>query len=51
MFEDRERASALERVTDALKNKYGDTVIMRATSMTEAGQRRDRAARIGGHFK
>ncbi|MNG32160.1 DNA polymerase IV [compost metagenome] len=51
MFDDRERAMALERATDALKEKYGDSIIMRAVSMTDAGQARDRSGKIGGHYK
>jgi len=51
LFDDRERFMALERATDALKEKYGDTVIMRAVSMTHAGQARDRSGKIGGHYK
>ncbi|MFC4775473.1 DNA polymerase IV [Paenibacillus sp. GCM10023252] len=51
MFDDRERSMALERVTDALKAKYGNTAIMRAVSVTAAGQARDRSGKIGGHYK
>ncbi|MWC26695.1 DNA polymerase IV [Paenibacillus sp. MMS18-CY102] len=51
MFDDRERAMALERATDALKEKYGDSIIMRAVSVTAAGQARDRSGKIGGHYK
>ncbi|MFD1130729.1 DNA polymerase IV [Paenibacillus sp. PDC88] len=47
----REKSMALERVTDALKQKYGDTVVMRAVSKTAAGQAVDRSDKIGGHFK
>lgn len=51
LFEERDRLRRLERTTDELKRKYGDTVIMRAVSVTPAGQARDRAGKIGGHFK
>lgn len=47
----RERSMALERVTDILKSKYGDAIIIRAVSKTDAGQALDRSAKIGGHFK
>ncbi len=47
----REKSMALERVTDALKRKYGDGIVIRAVSKTEAGQALDRSAKIGGHFK
>ncbi|WP_276352578.1 DNA polymerase IV [Cohnella caldifontis] len=51
LFEERDRLRELERATDSLKRKYGDTVIMRAVSATAAGQARDRAGKIGGHYK
>jgi len=54
LFEDvegREKLMALEKATDALKRKYGDTAILRAVSLTTAGQAQDRAAKIGGHYK
>lgn len=52
LFEqDREKLMALERATDAIKRKYGDSIIMRAVSATDAGQAKDRAGKIGGHFK
>ncbi|WP_256720686.1 MULTISPECIES: DNA polymerase IV [Paenibacillus] len=47
----RERSMALERVTDALKNKYGNSIVIRAVSKTDAGQALDRSAKIGGHYK
>jgi len=47
----RERQMALERTTDALKNKYGNSIVVRAVSMTAAGQALDRSAKIGGHYK
>lgn len=51
LFESRPRYRELERATDALKNKYGDTIIGRAASFTDAGQLKDRAGKIGGHYK
>ncbi|WP_228468953.1 DNA polymerase IV [Paenibacillus sp. JNUCC32] len=47
----RERQMALERTTDALKQKYGNSIVIRAVSMTAAGQALDRSAKIGGHYK
>lgn len=47
----REKSMALEKVTDALKNKYGNSVVIRAVSKTAAGQALDRSAKIGGHYK
>lgn len=51
LFESRPRYRALEQATDDLKNKYGDTIIGRAVSFTDAGQIKDRAGKIGGHYK
>ncbi len=51
LFGDREKKMALEHTTDSIKNKFGNTAIMRAVSLTEAGQARDRAQKIGGHYK
>ena len=51
LFEERDRLRRLERATDALKRKYGDAVIIRAASATLAGQAKDRAGKIGGHYK
>lgn len=47
----REKWMALERATDAIKRKYGDSSIMRAVSITSSGQARDRSEKIGGHYK
>lgn len=51
LFDERDRFRTLEKTTDALKEKYGNTIIMRAVSATEAGQAMDRAGKIGGHYK
>ncbi|MNO23505.1 DNA polymerase IV [compost metagenome] len=51
LFESRPRYRELERATDQLKNKYGDAIIGRAASFTDAGQIKDRAGKIGGHYK
>lgn len=51
LFGDREKKLALEKTTDILKLKYGNAAIMRASSLTAAGQARDRAQKIGGHYK
>lgn len=47
----REKSAALERVTDAIKLKYGDAIILRAASITPAGQALHRSEKIGGHYK
>lgn len=51
LFGDRERKLALERAADEIKRKYGNASIMRASSLTQAGQAKDRARKIGGHYK
>ena len=51
LFDERDRFRMLERATDALKDKYGSTAIMRAVSKTAAGQAEDRAGKIGGHYR
>lgn len=51
LFDERESYMALEKTTDALKRRFGDTAVMRAVSLTKAGQARDRARKIGGHYK
>ncbi|NUU64152.1 DNA polymerase IV [Paenibacillus agri] len=51
LFESRPRYRELERATDNLKNKYGDTIIGRAASFTDSGLIKDRAGKIGGHYK
>jgi DNA polymerase-4 len=47
----REKTMALEKATDALKQKYGDAIILRAASITAAGQAQHRSEKIGGHYK
>lgn len=51
MFDNREERIALAHVTDSIKAKYGNTAIMRASSATALGQARERANKIGGHYK
>ncbi|WP_379134892.1 DNA polymerase IV [Paenibacillus sp. sgz500958] len=51
LFESRPRYRELERATDVLKDKYGDTIIGRAASFTDSGQLKDRSGKIGGHYK
>lgn len=51
LFDDRERKLRLARSLDKIKSKYGDASVIRAVSLTEAGQARDRSRKIGGHYK
>ncbi|CAH1208318.1 MULTISPECIES: DNA polymerase IV [unclassified Paenibacillus] len=50
-FDGRDRKRELERATDGIKRKFGDTAIMRASSLNASGQAQDRAHKIGGHYK
>lgn len=36
---------------DEIKERFGSTAILHASSLTTAGQARDRARKIGGHYK
>lgn len=51
LFHDREKELALEKAADQIKLKYGNAAIMRASSLQASGQARDRAQKIGGHYK
>ncbi|GBG09358.1 putative DNA polymerase IV, partial [Paenibacillus agaridevorans] len=51
LFDNRHKIFELEKTTDAIKDRFGDTAIMRASSMLEAGVARERAGQIGGHYK
>lgn len=51
LFDDRRRIFDLEKTTDAIKDRFGDMAIMRASSLLDAGVARERAEQIGGHFK
>ncbi|MFX3633274.1 MAG: DNA polymerase IV [Candidatus Pristimantibacillus sp.] len=51
LFGNRERERKLERVTDAIKHKFGTTSILRASSLLEAAQARERSVKIGGHYR
>lgn len=51
LFGDRERVRMLERTTDAIKTRYGSSAILRASSVLNSGQARERDAKIGGHYK
>ncbi|MFD0697526.1 DNA polymerase IV [Paenibacillus sp. GCM10027628] len=51
LFEDQIKSRALEKVTDRIKDRYGSAAIVRASSLTSAGQATDRSMKIGGHYK
>ncbi len=51
LFRDDIKERAISRVMDAIKEKYGTAAIVRAASLMDAGQARERSKKIGGHFK
>jgi nucleotidyltransferase/DNA polymerase involved in DNA repair len=51
LFSQRERMMNLEKAMDGIKRKYGKSAIVRAASLTYAGQAVERAVKIGGHYK
>lgn len=51
LFGDREKKIQLAKSIDEIKLRYGNSAIMRAVSITDAGQARDRSSKIGGHYK
>lgn len=51
LFDERPRYQALERATDEIKRRYGESAIFRAVSLTGAGQALERAGKIGGHYR
>jgi DNA polymerase-4 len=51
LFGDREKKMGLAHTMDRIKEKYGDAAIMKAVSVSKAGQAKDRSNKIGGHYK
>lgn len=51
LFQDYAKKMSLGYVMDGIKSRFGDTAIIRAASLTAAGQAFERAAKIGGHYK
>lgn len=49
LFEDRSKKTDIGYVMDAIRDKYGATAILRASSFTDAGVTLDRSKKIGGH--
>ncbi|WNQ11924.1 DNA polymerase IV [Paenibacillus aurantius] len=50
-FQDNEKQLRIEQTMDRIKDRFGDMAVLRASSLTAAGQAKDRAAKIGGHYK
>ncbi|SFI95995.1 DNA polymerase IV [Thermoflavimicrobium dichotomicum] len=51
LFEQENKRMKIGYVMDEIKRRFGDTAILRAISLTPAGQALDRAKKIGGHYK
>ncbi|MEK8128633.1 DNA polymerase IV [Paenibacillus filicis] len=50
LFTDKVRLRNLERATDSIKNRFGNSSILRASSLLTAGQALERSQKIGGHY-
>lgn len=50
LLDDVPKRSALYQTVDDLRDRFGETSIMRAVSLTSAGQIKDRSKKIGGHY-
>lgn len=52
IFENKkEHLRAVDKVMDDIKDRFGEISILRASSLTSAGQAMDRAVKIGGHYR
>lgn len=51
LFDNKEQQRAVDKVMDDIKDRFGEISILRASSLTAAGQARDRNLKIGGHYK
>lgn len=49
LFEDRSKKNDIGYVMDAIRDRFGSTAILRASSYTDAGIILDRSTKIGGH--
>ncbi|MBO9606811.1 MAG: DNA polymerase IV [Paenibacillaceae bacterium] len=50
LFEDRSRLIRREKTVDAIKERFGATAVIRASSLAPTAQAFERAVQIGGHF-
>ncbi|MDU0206480.1 DNA polymerase IV [Paenibacillus sp. MAH-36] len=51
LFEDVIKLRKLDGVLDGIKDRFGNTAIIRASSLMKVGLAADRAVKIGGHYK
>ncbi|RDW16505.1 UV damage repair protein UvrX [Oceanobacillus arenosus] len=50
LFDDRTKKNDIGYVMDSIRDRFGTTAILRASSYTDAGITRERSKKIGGHF-
>ncbi|MFC3039959.1 DNA polymerase IV [Virgibacillus xinjiangensis] len=50
LFEDRTKKNDIGYVMDEIRDKFGSTAILRASSYTDAGITLERSRKIGGHY-
>ncbi|MBY7142611.1 UV damage repair protein UvrX [Virgibacillus sp. NKC19-3] len=50
LFDDKSKQNDIGYVMDKIRDKYGPTAILRASSYTKAGVTLDRSKKIGGHY-
>ncbi|RXZ77987.1 DNA polymerase IV [Paenibacillaceae bacterium] len=51
LFSNTEKKMQVDKAMDGIKDRFGEVSILRASSLTAAGQALDRNAKIGGHYK
>lgn len=51
LFRDWDRERRLASTIDNIKDRFGNTALVRAASLTQAGQAFERAGKIGGHYR
>lgn len=51
LFTDNHKRRSLAHAMDDIRSRYGQDAILRAASLLSAGQARERARKIGGHYK
>ncbi|GED70376.1 DNA polymerase IV 2 [Brevibacillus reuszeri] len=51
LFTDNQKSRSLAHAMDDIRARYGADAILRATSLLHAGQAKERARKIGGHYK
>lgn len=50
LFQPTQKRNLMSKTVDEIRNRYGETSVMRAVSLLPAGQLLDRSQKIGGHY-